>query len=56
MNSLVKRLPSRAVCLQLGGTVAVAVGAGAVYWPAGLITGGVLALAVGTVAEIGENT
>ena len=55
MNDLVKRLPSRAVLLQLGGTVAVALGAGVIYWPAGLITGGVLAVAVGTVAELGKG-
>lgn len=52
MNDQRKRLPSRAVLLQLGGVLAVAVGAGAVYWPAGLITGGALAVAVGTVAEM----
>ena len=49
------RLPSRAVLLQLGGVVVVSVGAGAIYWPAGLITGGALAVAVGTVAELNES-
>ena len=49
------RLPSRAVLLQLVGVVAVAVGAGVIYWPAGLVTGGVLAVGVGTVAELSES-
>lgn len=49
------RLPSRAVLLQLIGVVAVAVGAGFVYWPAGVITGGVLCVGVGTVAELDEG-
>jgi hypothetical protein len=55
MNERAKRLPSRSVLLQLGGVAAVAAGAGVVYWPAGLITAGVLAVAVGTVAELNES-
>ena len=55
MSETTKRLPSRAVLLQLAGVAAVSFGAGVVYWPAGLITGGVLAVAVGTVAELSES-
>lgn len=52
-NGLVKHLAELAL---LGGAAAVAVGAGLIYLPAGLITGGGLAIAGAVLSLWGDDT
>ena len=54
MRKLIKTLAQYAIDLVLvAGAAAVAVGAGMIYLPAGLITGGVLAIAGAVLSNLG---
>lgn len=55
MNDRQRRLPSRAVALQLAGAVATSVGVGVIDWPAGVIVAGVLCIGIGALAELSEH-
>lgn len=56
MKQLVKSLTAHLADLVLvGGAVAVAVGAGMIYLPAGLIVGGGLAVAGAALSIMGED-
>lgn len=50
-------VPSRAAILDLvvvAGAAAIGLGVAAIYWPAGVITGGVLAVALGALEQDGS--